>query len=303
MNFLSIEYFIAVAAKKSITKAAEELYITQQTLSAHISSIEKELACQLIVRSNPLELTYAGEIFLKYASIFYENYQSMWNEFNDITNNQRGKLLIGVDYTRSRSIMPEIITAFHECYPNIEVRLLEGSNKSLHKSLINKDIDIAIACFPDSIHGIEIRNFYEEEVVMLVPKKFLPESVNGKNHIDDLSEFSTCPFVLGSLNDITSQIDRNMIMKSGFQPIIKAQSDNIETRLLLCVKGTGICFCPESFINTVLTHEQLQNVCICHFNTEITYPIRFGYRKSSYQWKMITEFIRIALKEKELDLI
>lgn len=97
MNFLSMEYFIAVAAKRNITKAAEELHITQQTLSAHIAAIENELACQLVVRSNPLELTYGGEVFLRYATKFYENYQSMWNEFNDLTNNQRGKLLIGVD--------------------------------------------------------------------------------------------------------------------------------------------------------------------------------------------------------------
>lgn len=54
MNFLTMEYFRAVAAKRNITKAAEELHITQQTLSAHIASLEKELACQLIIRSNPL---------------------------------------------------------------------------------------------------------------------------------------------------------------------------------------------------------------------------------------------------------
>ena len=60
MNFLSMEYFLTVAAKRNITKAAEELHITQQTLSAHIAAVEKELACKLIVRSNPLQLTYAG---------------------------------------------------------------------------------------------------------------------------------------------------------------------------------------------------------------------------------------------------
>ena len=60
MNFLSMEYFIAVMAKRNITKAAEEMHITQQTLSAHIAAIEQELACQLIIRRNPQELTYAG---------------------------------------------------------------------------------------------------------------------------------------------------------------------------------------------------------------------------------------------------
>ena len=72
MNFKSMEYFITVAAKRNITNAARELYITQQTLSSHISAIENELDCQLIIRSKPLELTYAGEIFLKHALSIYE---------------------------------------------------------------------------------------------------------------------------------------------------------------------------------------------------------------------------------------
>ena len=64
MNFASMDYFIMVAREKSFTKAAQRLYITQQTLSAHIASIEKELGCSLFVRHVPLELTYAGQVFL-----------------------------------------------------------------------------------------------------------------------------------------------------------------------------------------------------------------------------------------------
>ena len=46
MNFLSMEYFLTVAAKRNITKAAEELHITQQTLSAHIAAVEKRAGLQ-----------------------------------------------------------------------------------------------------------------------------------------------------------------------------------------------------------------------------------------------------------------
>ena len=299
MNFMSMEYFMAVAAKRNITKAAEELHITQQTLSAHIAAIEKELACQLIVRSNPLELTYAGEVFLRYASDIYESYQALWNEFNDLTNNQRGKLLVGINYARSRAIMPGIIAAFQSAYPNIEVRLLEGDNSSLHKGLINKDIDLAVARFPESLAGMEIRNFYKEEVVMLVPAQLLAKGKPGDSfYINDLSEFSLYPFILGSPHDVASQIGRNMMMKSGFQPIVKAQSANVETLLGLCARGIGICFCPESLARVTLTDNQLRQMRIYHFNTEATYPIRFGYRKGSYQWRIISEFIRIALEER-----
>ena len=80
---------------------------------------------------------------------------------------------------------------------------------------------------------------------------------------------------------------------------MKAQSANMETLLALCTKGIGICFCPESLARAVLTQEQLSQLNIYHFSDGASYHIRFGYRKESYQWKMISEFIRIALEQPE----
>ena len=61
MNFQTMDYFIALAEERSFTKAAERLNVTQQTLSAHIASVERDLGVRLVVRRVPLELTYAGE--------------------------------------------------------------------------------------------------------------------------------------------------------------------------------------------------------------------------------------------------
>ena len=67
MNFHSLDYFLVLAREKNFTRAAEALHITQQSLSSHIAGLEKELGCTLLVRRTPLELTYAGRTFLRYA--------------------------------------------------------------------------------------------------------------------------------------------------------------------------------------------------------------------------------------------
>ena len=67
MNFHSLDYFLVLAREKNFTRAAEVLHITQQSLSSHIAGLEKELGCTLVVRRTPLELTYAGRTFLRYA--------------------------------------------------------------------------------------------------------------------------------------------------------------------------------------------------------------------------------------------
>ena len=69
MNFSSMEYFTVLARERSFTRAAEQLHITQQSLSAHIAGMEQELGCPLVVRRIPLELTYAGSVLLRYHTL------------------------------------------------------------------------------------------------------------------------------------------------------------------------------------------------------------------------------------------
>ena len=141
MNFQSMEYFAAVAKNRSFTRAADALHITQQTLSAHIAGIERELGCPLLIRHIPLELTYAGEVFLRYATEFNTKYDCMLHEFGDILNNQTGKLRIGIAFTRGHAIMPELIAAFQKEYPGVDVELVESSNDVLQKYLLDGTID------------------------------------------------------------------------------------------------------------------------------------------------------------------
>ena len=121
MNFQSIHYFLQVARKRSFSQAAEELFITQQTLSASIASLEKELGCKLFVRHIPLELTYGGELFLQYAKTFEQNYERMERDFAEIGAGVRGRLRVGVAVNRGRLLMPKVIHAFHETHPMVEV--------------------------------------------------------------------------------------------------------------------------------------------------------------------------------------
>ena len=81
MNFHSLDYFLVLAREKNFTRAAEALHITQQSLSSHIANLERELNCTLVVRRTPLELTYAGRTFLRYAESIGQTRQAMEREF------------------------------------------------------------------------------------------------------------------------------------------------------------------------------------------------------------------------------
>lgn len=298
VNFLSMEYFAAVADKRNFTRAADQLHITQQTLSAHIASLERELNCQLFLRRSPLELTYAGQVFLRYALQFQQDYQALKHEFCDITANQRGLLRVGIAYTRGRVIMPRVIPAFQTVYPNIQVDLIEASNDELHARLLDGTVDLAVAAFAHSVPEIELQPFYQEEVCMLVPQTLLPlleyTPPEGPLAPKDLAAFRSCPFALGIPEDIAGQLGRRLIKAAGFHPIVRAQSENMETLLALCAQGVGISFCPDVLASAALSQGSLDGLKVFRFQEDSTYAIRFGYRCQPYQWSMISEFIRVA---------
>lgn len=311
MTFASLDYFIMVARERSFTKAAGHLHLTQQTLSSHIAALEKELGCQLLLRHIPLELTYAGQVFLQYAQDIQKKRMALLQELGDIAHNEKGRLRIGIAHTRGHTIMPELIARCQRQYPLIQIQLAEASNDQLHDMLLSGEIDLAIANFPDGLQGVELRDFYREEVVLLLSDGLL-EQVYGESRgavlaraaeTGSLAPLRDCPFVLNNQTDIAGRIGRQLMARADFVPVVRAESNNIETLLDLCIRDVGACFCPENLVSTTLNREEMGRLHILRFGEQTRYRIRFGFLRQ-YQWSMIEKFVTLALEwAEENDLV
>ncbi len=302
MNFSSMEYFTVLAQERSFTRAARRLHITQQSLSSHIAGMEKELGSQLLVRRVPLELTYAGEVMLRYAAGFQKLHNEMQREFCDISQKQKGILRVGAASTRGQMILPETIALFQETYPNINVELTEGSNGELHQKLLKGTIDLAIADFSENLPDISLTDFYTEENVLVIEKRlfarcftFGAEECERRLLAGDYSALRECPFVLGGIDDIDGRISRDILKRAGIDdPIVTATSHNVGMLLRLSLSGVGACVCPQKIVQSVLTPEQLDAVWAFPLGAETANRIQFGYPKQSYQWSVIEKFIACA---------
>lgn len=299
MNFLTMDYFIAVARERSITRAAQQLHITQQTLSAHIATLERELGAPLLIRRTPLQLTYAGEVFLRYALQFQAGYTSLQREFCDIVEHQRGKLQVGVSYTRGHLLMPQIIDAFQQQYPHIEILLREANNERLTRWAQEGEVDLAIANFPAAVPGLELADFYDREVVLLVPSALLDRFFGpGRSGVEeqlrsgDLSPLNGFPLILGRPDDINGQVSSRLIKEQDLHPDVKAQTENVETLLALCIQGLGAGFCPEDLMPRRELWEQ--EVKLFHLGPAAQFSVRFGYLRRPYQWSILSAFIQVA---------
>lgn len=89
MNFSNLQYFVTVADELNVTKAAEKLYISQQSLSNQIIKLENELGVKLFVRNPGLKLTYAGDRLYKSARHILDLHNQMLSEIEDIKDNKK----------------------------------------------------------------------------------------------------------------------------------------------------------------------------------------------------------------------
>lgn len=304
MNFSSMEYFVVLAQERNFTRAAERLHMTQQSLSSHIAAMERELGCQLFVRHIPLDLTYAGEVMLRYAGHFQKEHEKMLREFSDISQNQKGILRVGTSAARGQILLPEIIISFHKEYPKIQIDLKEASNDRLQQELLKGTIDIAIADFPRSLSGIILQDFYYEEVVLLIEKGLFNLTFGKGSELcrqqfaeGTFTALKDCPLVLGGTGTVDGRIGLEVMKQYGInEPIIRARSNDSNILLKLAAQGMGGCFCPKYIFQASLTEKQKQKMLTFSLGNKARYPIRFGYKESSYQWSVIEKFLDCARK-------
>lgn len=307
INFLNLEYFLVAAEELNFTKAAKRLFISQQSLSNHISNMEKEFDVILFNRTTPLTLTYAGQALKSKARQMLELKEETYRELADIKDFSVGQLTIGLSHTRGRVILPEILPIYKERFPNIDLRLIEGNSSELAGDLLHGDVDLIIDMLPFRVENVETVPVCEEEILLAVPDAVLERAFPGRldeikaqleQHVD-LALLADCPFLLINPGNRVRTIADEMFEEAQVTPNIALETENIETVLALAAKGMGITFYPKMFISG---HKSIQQKMKDHLPLNfysLDYQkahgvLAIGYHKGHYMSQATREFIRIA---------
>ena len=170
MDFRKLQYMLKVAEEKSFSKAAQKLYIAQPSLSQYIQKLELQLGVQLFDRStNPLRLTYAGELYAETAKNILNLKDQLSNQMEDISNFKKGRLTIGLSAFRSTYVMPKILPRFHEKFPGIDVVLVEGNSVKLEELAIKGITDISLMTLPIKENFFSYEPILSEKILLAIP--------------------------------------------------------------------------------------------------------------------------------------
>ncbi len=162
---------------RNITKAAEELYISQPALTYRIKQIEKDFNTTIITRGKRgIEFTSQGEYLVKYAKELIHLRRETKDHIENMNEKISGTLRLGVSTIYARYKLPNILKMFHERYPQIEINVRTGWSREIYELLRKGEVHIGI--IRGSYHWKDQKHLLNKEAIWLV-------SLN-KIELDDL---------------------------------------------------------------------------------------------------------------------
>ena len=201
--------FYTVAKHNHMTRASEELHISQPAISQSIKKLEEQLGGPLFLRSNKgMELTEEGKMFYEYVKGALELIKNAENEFTSYKDLTKGEIKIGCSTTLTKLLLLDIIKQFHEDYPNITFKIENDLTSNLINNLKMGKLDFVI--FNES--GVKEKNINLEKIGEM-KQGFIYNPNYFNDDIKSFSDLNKYPLILQKeesnsrklLDKITSQ--------------------------------------------------------------------------------------------------
>lgn len=303
------KYVYEVYREKSFSKAAQNLYISQPSLSARIKKVEERVGFPLFDRStSPLQLTEVGEVYMEAAEEIFQIEQRVDNYINNLSTLKTGHLSIGASNLFAAYVLPPLITGFKQKFPDVHIQVTEGNTTQLESMLNSNSLDFVI----DNYHYDSIlynKELYcKENILLAVPKRFSVnntlekyqlsyENIKNKSYLSNsyptvpLEAFSSLPFItLTPGNDTRIRGDR-LCREAGFHPNIILELNQQSTAYMAASTQLGTTFISDILVSQLPSFE---NLTYYKLNGDAAKrQVFFYYKNHKYKTRAMEEFLNI----------
>lgn len=290
MKLHQLRYLAAVAQTGlNITAAAEKLHTSQPGVSKQIKLLEDELGFQIFVRDgrNLSRITQPGQQVVDRAVRILREVQNIKRLSDDLKDESRGSLSIATTHTQARYVLPEVIKAFREKYPEVRLNLHQGTAEQIGELAALDRIDFAIATGSQSLfEGFSLVPCYTWHRHLVVPRNH-PLAKVKKPTLKQLAAHPIITYVFSftgpsSLHDIFA--------KEGLVPnvvLTARDADVIKTYVRL---GLGIGIVASMAV------EARDDEDLVHIDTSYLFPAHttwIGFRRGGLLRKYQLDFIQL----------
>ena len=261
IDFELYRIFYVVANNKNITKASQELNISQPAISKSIKNLEEQLGGTLFIRTKRgVILTEEGKEFYNYIRQAIEYINNAENKFTDLINLETGCIKIGISTTLTKEFLLPYLEEFHKLYPKIDIEIMTYLTSDLFPRLKNGLIDLIILNLNDKNYGndIEIIKCREIHDCFIVGNKY-KELANKNLSLNDLNNY---PLILQAKGSNTREFldkfsnENNVILK----PNIELASYTLVVEFSKI--GLGIGYATKEYIKDKIKNKELYELKI-----------------------------------------
>ncbi|MFG2561484.1 LysR family transcriptional regulator [Streptomyces sp. NPDC048496] len=245
MQFQQLMYFVAVAETRHFTRAAEEVHVSQPSLSQQIRALENELGAELFSRARGnITLTDAGEALLPLARRILADADTARHEVQELAQLRRGRVRLGATPSLCTGLLPDVLRTFHDQHPGIQLLLEEGGSHDLVRELARGALDLALVVLPlpTASPALTTVELLQEDLVVVSSAEAPRPGKGASVRIADLQGEPLVMFRHGyDLRELTVAACR----AEGFEPSFTVEGGEMDAVLGFVRAGLGVAVVPS----------------------------------------------------------
>ncbi len=299
MDLKLLQYIVAISEHKSISKAAETMYISQSGMNQQLIRLEKELGLQLFDRDkHHLQLTQAGKIYVENAKDILRIQKDTYRMLSDLKDDRCGDIKIGLTLEHGIDLFTSVFQEFNQHYPGINFHLQECHVAKQHELLSSGDLDLGIVMLsPADRTALEYIPLYQEELVLGVPKRSplaaaFPAEGN-RLPTAELSAFQSETFALMFPGSTMRTLIDAAFRQAGYSPKILIETGM--NHALAKLVSTGLC-CTILPLSRAVASPCWPDIAWFHLRSPLIWDVAIAHRKSTYLSQAVRYFIQLAIR-------
>jgi DNA-binding transcriptional LysR family regulator len=241
-----------VAARGSMSAAADALNYTPSAVSQQIATLEREVGVALVERGpRSITLTDAGRALAEHAEVILARLEIAEMEVREVAGLHGGRLRLATFRTAGETIMARAITTFHARHPQVELRLVEGEPEDYLPLIKSGGVDLGLAFEYDHVPRVRVesseeRLLMEDEIGIALP----PDHRLAERASIELADLADESWIGSTPRSSVHAFTQNICRAAGFEAQIKFETDDYHVAEALVATGIGIAFLPTLAAST-----------------------------------------------------
>jgi len=294
MELRHLRTIVAVAQHRSLTKAGEELYLTQSAVSQQIRRLELELGVEVFRRnSRSVELTAEGRVILGYAERALAEVDGLHSELEEITALLSGQLRIGGVYPTGPYDLFGMLADFRAAHPGVTIHMVESTQEDVLTAVRSDELDCAFSAVdPDALDDeFTATLLWEDEFVVAVPRGH-PLTARPWVTFEELAAQDLIAYRENSA--LRRRLERIM-GERGLEPSNAFVCTEMAAVRGLASKGLGVAVIPRSVAEEPGPEIELRPIG----PQPLTWPVALVWRAARRQSPAGKAFLKVALDHAE----